>query len=330
MKATIPFAYTAQVMFPRSDAPKDEVFVETLEIDVPEYRSGDIPVAMTYRWRGGNPGNPVYLLNDQFLTSGRSHATISVDQLHPHPGMNKFNLVQQHLYDYSSKQLNVIAAWYKDGRAGRDPSKVTDWIRSDREEALDTAKSFFDGMVSLDGVLVFETSEPTIRVTPGQSTQVSVASFDIGKKNLRGHPLSSPPFHITQAADAIRFAQARYGNAPLEVHFDPTSLDIAIPAAFTFEIGRYSLEWAASELFEALCANIRHVPDNRIEEWQLLRRLMAEKNSSGWEHDVVPVVEALIPLVRNGPQRKSLSAMLQVWADHDVVDVAFGRRQIRP
>lgn len=46
MKVTIPYAYKAQVLLPRSDTPKDEVFVETLEIDVPEYRSGDIPVAI--------------------------------------------------------------------------------------------------------------------------------------------------------------------------------------------------------------------------------------------------------------------------------------------
>lgn len=241
--------------------------------------------------------------------------------------MSKFHLIQQHLYGWGSKPFNAIAAWYESGTAGRDPAKVTDWVRSERDEALDEARLFFEGMVSLDGNLLFPASEPTIFVSAHQTVQVSVAAFDVGNTKSRGHPLFAPPFHITQTAEAIAFVQARYRNLPLEVHFDQASLNIAIPEAFTFDIGRYSLEWAASEIFEALCTNIRHVPDNRIGEWQSLRRLLTEKNAPGWDQDVVPLIEALIPLVRNGPQRKNLSSMLQLWADHDFVGIAFDHRQ---
>jgi hypothetical protein len=330
MKVTIPFAYRAQVLFPRSDTPQDEVFVETLEVDVPEYRSGDIPVALTYRWRDGQPGNPVYLLGNQFLSAGRESKSMPLDKLPRQPGMAPFHLVQLYLYEYGSKPFNAIASWYQTGKAGRDPAKVTDWIRSDRDEAFNEAKSFFEGMVSLDGSLLYPAREPTIRVSQYQNAQVSVASYDIGRTKMRGNPLFEPPFHITQAEEAIRFAQARYGNAPLEVHFDQASLNIAIPEAFTFDIGRYSLEWAASEIFEALCESIRYVPDNRIGDWQDLRRLLTEQNSPRLDQDAASLIESLIPLVRNGHQRKNLSAMIQLWTDNNVVDIAFDRRPALP
>jgi hypothetical protein len=334
MKVVIPFAYMAQVILPRSDAPKDEVFVETLEVDVPEYHSGEIPLALSFRLRDGSPGNPVYLRNDQFLSGGRDHAKIILDLIPRKPGLVYFHPMQRHLYEYGSKRLNAVNAWYEEGKAGRDPAKVIDWIRTDRDEAFVEAKSFFEGMVALDGNLLFPAREPTISLsayhdTHGSTAQVSVASYDIGNSTQRGHPLFFPPFHITQTAEAVEFARQRYGNWELEVQFNQ-DLNIAIPEAFTFEIGRHSLEWAVADIFEALCANIRHVPDNLIGDWQSLRRLVMDKAIPGWEEKVAPIVDALIPAVRNGPQRKDLLSMLQLWAESETVNISLNHRQTAP
>jgi hypothetical protein len=57
---------------------------------------------------------------------------------------------------------------------------------------------------------------------------------------------------------------------------------------------------------------------------------MTDRTAPGWDEEVARVIEALIPAVRNGPQRKNLSAMRQVWADHDVVDIALDHRQVIP
>lgn len=111
--------------------------------------------------------------------------------------------------------------------------------------------------------------------------------------------------------------------------FDLDGLNVLIPEAFRFDKGNHALEWAALDLFDALCKDIQHVPDSAMPDWMALRTLIENRDTPEWNYQISSLVEKTIPFVRNGPHRKHLSSMLELWADHDIVDISVNHRHNR-
>lgn len=319
MKFTIPFAYRAEVLFPRAEGPKEEVFIETIEVDIPELATGDLDEALRYRI--GGESRSIHVGENGFLEEiWRRMGRAAVADLFPTRGMGTpvERLIYRH-HPYGSAEYSAIWAWYSNDRArsGRDPAKVREWYRSDREETLQKVEPFYRSIVSIDGLALVPCAEPKF-VSPSLNLCTENLTYT-SDPNVVGDPLSKPVFNVLDFASAQEDAAARR-DWEGHLNYDPGSIEILIPEAFTFDRGRQSLEWAASYLFDVLSKDIRRLPDEAVADWMALRHIVHYTDRPNWDREASAVIERCAPLARNGYSRKRVADMLEIWDNLATVD----------
>lgn len=179
MKATFPFAYKAQVLFPRSDTPKDEVFTETLTVDIPELRSVEVPVALDYVTLPYGNEMSVRLHDDVFLSkvSTRASGSLELSALGSQSCGSPPSLIVEAQHHYGSREYNAMWSWYKDpkqSQSGRDPAKVREWFHSGRDAARLKASRFYENLVAIDGIVWLPIFEPKVGVYVGQQPSIGM------------------------------------------------------------------------------------------------------------------------------------------------------------
>lgn len=327
MKATIPFAYKGQALFALSGTPRDEVFVETMTVDVPEMSPGELEVALSFRSIMSDNDISIFLHGDVFLSDVAWHGGVKVDidsMKSGHGGTPPKNLFDV-LYKFRSPEHNAVESWYKSSkseRLGCDPERVREWVHSDREEAHAHACHVYQNLVAIDGFMWIPRAEPTIGVVGQNEPYMDMCLHDTGYRNRTrssaGHPFTCPSFHISRVDDALALFADRYPGRPLNRSFEPDTIDVKIPEAFRFDKGQHTLDWVACDLFDVLCRDIQYVPDRRMAEWMELRKLVDAPKADGWDQKIAPLVEALIPLVRNSQHRKRIASLFDLWSDCEI------------
>lgn len=321
MTVTIPFAYRAEVLFGRSSAPVEEVFLENLEIDIPEYDACDLPIALRYRTQRQH--RAVRYQEGTFL--GRME-----DGFEPITQLDMSVFLRSTPSDLSrywssrhgTKEQDLLAK--KFGRplssVGKDPDKVKEWFSSERDKALSDAKDFFGRFAWIDGELWFPHAEPKLSAV-GWSVDISKRDVQFAPgTDSHGCPIGSPCFHIASLDEVFEYMHGRYPADRVTHSFVIDSLDIRLPEVFTFDRGRHALEWASNAVLYMVHKDLPNLPDHAIQDWVALKRVIAGGISKATDDDLVALVEQSLSHVKIS-NRSRIEGMLQVWEAHSDIHV---------
>lgn len=326
MNITFPFVYRAEVLLSKGGIPKEELFVETIDVEVPELSRGELVEALRYRDRTGQ--RTIFSCEGGFLQEVvdldiDDYAAVPISMLSPEKGAGEpVDRIMKSLHAFGSVEYNALSSWYCGHRHERvrDPARVREWFRSDREDAYRRAVAFYGGIVSLDGNALIPCAEPKI-VSPSLRLLISAAEFT-PDPNLPGDPIDRPVFNVVELDDAQADAENRGEGWRPNPNYEIGSLEILAPDAFKFNRGTHALKWAASYLFDTLCKEIRDLPEEAIPDWIALKHLVMGRTTVEWDHSAANIVERCKPFARNGHTRLAISRYLEIWEDLSPISVA--------
>lgn len=167
MRIRFPYVISGKVALGRGNKPRDELFIESFEVDVPEFGRSDITLAMSvrkthdghteYRFREGGflarmPGSYRFHVGDFRPGTSSAQAIRAV-----HAITNSFSVRTQ-------ATNKLVRRWFEepDLEEGHkaQASRVARWFSSDRDVAETRAREFAAKIVLMDGEVWFPSKNP--------------------------------------------------------------------------------------------------------------------------------------------------------------------------
>ncbi|MCS4088515.1 hypothetical protein [Rhizobium sp. BK176] len=320
---------------------RTETFLETFEIDVPELKDVDMPVALTFQSHYGHP-SVFRHHNGTFLSEGINPGGVLAKEFVPHEGNPAAKGIATELMASVDERTQAIEQELQkffrtpNFEADRKPSAfhVKDWYSGTRGRALAKAQRFAEGLVVFDGRLWFPIEEPKLGVSRDVQPFLSVITNRVDHASrvnaLWGHPARTPVFNINALADADAYCEAHVGD--VMQNFNRASLDIRIPEAFVFDRARHAIERAAMDVLEVVASTIRDQQDEIVGRWLEARRVFerGDRSDAGWEEEVVRSVEGLLPYIRSIEKRREIAGILEVWSESTISLDLADRRKLTP
>jgi len=338
MRVRVPFFYDATVAMGRSTRLRKEVFVETIEGEVPEVSGNEAPVAMSvcrsevdveFRHFGGRfIATPPKFPEDMEMVRGLAPST---GNRFAGPIAQCFGRELPITVTYEIQQWLGDPDYEKNLKA--DPMKVKEWVSSNRGTRLALAEAVLAGMVIVDGRPWFAVEEPKLAFSGVMTNMLTVTENDVSHatgKRMWGHPITAPVFNATDLHETLEFCHARFGA--FRECFPRHSYRVEMPEVFAFDRGRHALEWAASDAVETCASSIRSLSDSAVSAWMAARRhlALADGEDGDWEREMAAYTESLLPYVDTRKARE-INECLSVWSDGASISLDFpSARAARP
>lgn len=301
LETRFPFVYEATVTTAERKQPTARRFLDSFEIGIPMVRGADAPVAVAFGATRMDEAAEIRLFEGRFYTTSPvrhpSHEERAIpanllrrDVVVPFAASQRTleKLFEAMDIPYGSEAMRMISDWYAHAEKDyapppvSDPARVTEWLSSDRDAALEKAAKVAAGIVLIDGRVHFSCEEPKLVVMiegplGGPMLDVHTGGTEIGAPILREFKM-----FVGDAADTVFFNTADSAPAGalierIENEFGATAtrkvgeIDIRIPDVFGFDPLRDFLRRAVRPVVEDMASEVGSMEGGTLANWLSLR-----------------------------------------------------------
>ncbi|MCV9964814.1 hypothetical protein OIU34_23255 [Pararhizobium sp. BT-229] len=317
MKYLIPFVYPAQVVLKRQRHFRNEVYLSSVEVEIPVVPGADVPVAATvtdsrdtrvFRHHNGK----FYVNNLEGMTiddiiSGEQADRFAGYLPHAHNDRRYVELVQFWREKPDRKESDVVGA-----------ENVRGWGHSSKEEWSQRVRENLSKIAIIDGAVWHRVPEPRLVVNTSfvnPAPHLTTDDFELDRQWRKDSPAGN--LHLLYASN-FNLGDMDLAEDWLRSHskdvWKPVSVEVFDPSVFLFDRAQDLSIRLASSFLNGVASELVTKSDSFVETWKDIRIAARSAGDRETQTYLAERISSCLHEIEYAPLRERLEQVLDDWS----------------